>query len=419
MPDTEDTNAAVWKSDIGVSFWKSRDYDRTARDRERRTLMAELLPFAPDEPFTFVDLGAGTGAAARMILDHYTAANAILADFSPQMMAQGEVELAPYAGRYSYVEFDLTAEDSWPEAIPPRVNAVISSLSVHHLKDARKQTLFAEVFGRLVPGGWYLNYDPVTPADPVVEEAWLRAGDRRDPTAEEKRNNRTPEEQFRYENHVRYMIPLDPQVGFLRAAGFEGVDVFWKELDFVIYGGRRPLLSASSRMLFSPGGYGETTAVPPRCRAGVTPGVAPGGADRKDRDRISPARRDENPQSSIPPNPSVPGRKKGPRPRRKPPGRSARAPGPRRKLPGAQCQGPRPGRRPLGAVAEEPGHAVSSCHRTCGAGASALALARVTLARVNVRSGQYGRRMAARERSWIAIPRITWPVIQDLWIPVR
>jgi hypothetical protein len=36
------------------------------------------------------------------------------------------------------------------------------------------------------------------------------------------------------------MIPLDLQVGFLRAAGFEGVDVFWKELDFVIYGGRRP-----------------------------------------------------------------------------------------------------------------------------------------------------------------------------------
>ena len=63
--------------------------------------MAELLPFAVDEPFTFVDLGAGTGAAARTILDHYPAAHAVLADFSPQMMAQGEVELEPYAGRYS------------------------------------------------------------------------------------------------------------------------------------------------------------------------------------------------------------------------------------------------------------------------------------------------------------------------------
>ena len=64
MPDTEDaasedTNAAIWKSDIGVSYWKSRENDRVRRDAERRVLMAELLPFAPDEEFTFVDLGAG------------------------------------------------------------------------------------------------------------------------------------------------------------------------------------------------------------------------------------------------------------------------------------------------------------------------------------------------------------------------
>src|ERR1700758_1173031 len=108
MPDaedaafSEDTNAAVWKSDIGVSFWKSREVDRARRDAERRVMMAELLPFAADEPFTFVDLGAGTGAAARTVLDHYPAARAVLADYSPQMMAQGAVELEPYKGRYRY-----------------------------------------------------------------------------------------------------------------------------------------------------------------------------------------------------------------------------------------------------------------------------------------------------------------------------
>ena len=241
MPETEDTNAAVWQSDIGVSYWKSRESDRAARDAQRRVLMAELLPFEVDQPFTFVDLGAGTGAAARTILDHYTAARAVLADYSPQMMAQGAVELEPYAGRYAYAEFDLSTAADWPADIPAQVDAVVSSLAVHHLNDARKQALFAEIRAHLAPGGWYLNYDPVLPPDPIVEEAWLRAGDRRDPTAEHKRHHRTPEEQFRYENHVRYMIPLDPQVNFLRAAGFEGVDVFWKELDFVIYGGRRPL----------------------------------------------------------------------------------------------------------------------------------------------------------------------------------
>src|SRR3984957_10252708 len=181
MSDTQDTNAAVWQSDIGVSFWKSRNVDRSRQDAERRALMAELLPFAVDEPFTFVDLCAGTGAAARTILDHYSTAHAVLADFSPQMMAQGKVELAPYAGRYTYVEFDLTAAGAWPEAIPDLVAAVISSLSVHHLKDERKRSLFAEIRAHLAPGGWYLNYDPVLPPDAVVEEAWLRAGDRRDP----------------------------------------------------------------------------------------------------------------------------------------------------------------------------------------------------------------------------------------------
>jgi len=241
MADTEDTNAAVWKSDIGVTFWKSTQDEREQRRAGHRQLMAELLPFAVDEPFTFADLGAGTGAASRVILDHFTAAQAILADFSAQMMAQGEVELKPYEGRYHYVEFDLAAAGSWPAGLPDPVDAVISSLSVHHLNDARKQSLFAEILAHLAPGGWYLNYDPVAPPDAVVEEAWLRAGDRQDPAAAAKREHRSPEEQFRYENHVRYMIPLDPQLGFLRAAGFEGVDVFWKNLSYVIYGGRRPL----------------------------------------------------------------------------------------------------------------------------------------------------------------------------------
>ena len=240
MPDTHDTNADVWKSDIGVSFWRSTQPERERRRARHRELMAELLPFAPDERFTFVDLGAGTGAAARTVLDHYSAAHAILADYSPQMMAQGAVELEPYAGRYTYVEFDLSAAGDWPAGLPAQADAVISSLSVHHVNDERKQSLFAEILAHLAPGGWYLNYDPVKPPDPVVEEAWLRAGDRRDPSAEHKRQHMNDEEKLRYANHVRYMIPLNPQLDYLRAAGFEGVDVYWKELDFVIYGGRRP-----------------------------------------------------------------------------------------------------------------------------------------------------------------------------------
>jgi tRNA (cmo5U34)-methyltransferase len=234
-----DTNESIWKSDRMVTQWVEGTTDRESRRTEQRRLMADLLPFAEDEAFTFVDLGAGTGAAAQVVLDRFSHARAILAEYSPQMAAEGERALSAYAGRFTYVEFDL-ARGEWPSEVPDDTDAIISSMSVHHLPDRRKRELFSEIRHHLAPGGWYLNYDPVATDDPVVEAAWLRAADRKDPEAAVRRLHRSPEEQRRFENHVRYMGPLDPQLEFLREAGFEGIDVYWKELDFVIYGGRRP-----------------------------------------------------------------------------------------------------------------------------------------------------------------------------------
>lgn len=239
MVDHRDSNAAVWKSDETVAQWVA-----TADERERsrvwpRRVLAELLPFAEPDRFTFVDLGAGTGAAARAVLDRYPVSSAVLADYSPQMMEEGRRALAAYDGRYRYVEIDMAA-GRWPAELGGGLEAVISSLCVHHLADDRKQALFGEVFDRLVPGGWFLDYDPVAADDPAVGEQWQRVQDRRDPEAAAKRSHRTPEEQARWDNHVRHIVPLDLQLGFLRTAGFEAVDVYWKELDHVIFGGRRP-----------------------------------------------------------------------------------------------------------------------------------------------------------------------------------
>jgi tRNA (cmo5U34)-methyltransferase len=239
MKDPVDTNAAIWKSDAVVSEWTS-----TAADRERARgshwrQLARLLPFDEADEFTFLDLGAGTGSASGVILDCYPGSTAILTDYSSQMIDQGERDLARFAGRFRYLEFDMVSGE-WPVAIPSAVDAVVTSLCVHHLPDDRKRGLFAEIYDRLAPGGWYFNYDPVTSADPVVETTWQRVTDRGNPGAAAGRAHRSPAERARHENHVRYMIPLDPQLEFLRNAGFEGIDVYWKYLENVIYGGRRP-----------------------------------------------------------------------------------------------------------------------------------------------------------------------------------
>jgi tRNA (cmo5U34)-methyltransferase len=238
MDQQADTNAAIWQSAEIVRAWAGEEAGRERERTGHRQLLAQLLPFG-DEAFTFLDLGAGTGAASRAILAAHPRSTAILADFSAEMMSTGEQEMQPFAGRYRYVEFDMAA-GAWPASIPAALDAVVTSMCVHHLTDERKQGLFAEIFARLTPGGWYVNYDPVRAADPLVEATWERVNDRQDPGAAQRRQHRTPSQQARWDNHVRFMIPLDQQLDYLRSAGFEGIDVYWKELENVIYGGRRP-----------------------------------------------------------------------------------------------------------------------------------------------------------------------------------
>jgi tRNA (cmo5U34)-methyltransferase len=238
MDQSTDTNAAIWQSAEVVQNWAAEARKREGNRGAQRRFMARLLPFGEQAAFTFLDLGAGTGAASRAILDMHQRSTAILADFSAEMMRAGGQEMEPFEGRYRYVEFDMSGGE-WPAAIPAALDAVVTSMCVHHLPDERKQGLFAEIFDRLVPGGWYLNYDPVRAEDPVVEAAWERVNDD-DPEAEHKQVHRTPAEQARYDNHVRYIIPLAQQLDYLRSAGFSGIDVYWKQLDYVIYGGCRP-----------------------------------------------------------------------------------------------------------------------------------------------------------------------------------
>ncbi len=234
-----DENAAIWQSEEMLQAWRALADERLRRREHHFRLLAGLLPFGRDKNFSFLELGAGAGGATRVLLDTYTAATAVLADFSPQMMAEGERELADYAGRFSYVVFDMATSD-WPVELGGPFDAAVTSLCIHHLTDARKAAIFAGIFERLVPGGWYFNYDPVRAPDPVVGARWQATNDRDDPEAAHKRHNRSAEEQARFENHVRHLAPLTPQLAALADAGFEGVDVYWRYLEDAIFGGRRP-----------------------------------------------------------------------------------------------------------------------------------------------------------------------------------
>ena len=89
------------------------------------------IPFAPER---VLELGMGTGETTRRLIEAHPEAWVIGLDSSPDMV---------FRARKSYDDVQLARmEDPLPDG---PWDLVISVLSVHHLKDAEKQTLFRRV----------------------------------------------------------------------------------------------------------------------------------------------------------------------------------------------------------------------------------------------------------------------------------
>ena len=122
---------------------------------ELQKAAVEAIPFAPDR---VLELGMGTGETTRVLLESYPDAWVIGLDSSPEMV---------FHLRQEYDDVQLARmEDPLPDG---PWDLVISVLSVHHLRDDAKRTLFRRVREQsraLVIGDVVKAEKQVTPIDP-------------------------------------------------------------------------------------------------------------------------------------------------------------------------------------------------------------------------------------------------------------
>jgi tRNA (cmo5U34)-methyltransferase len=191
----------------------------------------------------FVDLGAGDGGFAELVLDLYPESTCVLVDFSAPMLSAAAERLASKAGRWEILEGDL-ATPAWRDGLPngTRYDAVVSRLAIHHLPNERKRALYREAFDLLEPGGLFMNWEHVETgglADGLFDEFFrerLLAAER------EREHPRSPEEVLRsYDDAADDDILCDPemQCEWLRDVGFQKVDVYFKLPGLAIFGGER------------------------------------------------------------------------------------------------------------------------------------------------------------------------------------
>ena len=237
------TDARRWGAAETRAF---RDLARYAvPERERQTAVIVELVRAAAVDGDVVELGCGEGVLTAALLEGLVGTRVHALDGSAEMLAATRAA-APDPTRLVTRAVDL-ADDDWRRFETP-VRAVVSSLAIHHLGDAAKRRLFADLHAALAPGGVFVLADVIRPASAVGHELAARMWD-----AEVERRalaldgHRGGLDAFRRAdwNHFRHaeLDPIDRPatvvelLDWLAAAGFAAVDLHWMMAGHVIVSG--------------------------------------------------------------------------------------------------------------------------------------------------------------------------------------
>lgn len=208
-------------------------------------MVLRMIPHPLDAPIRILDLGAGYGALATAVLNDRPNAVAVCLDASEAMLKLGRERTASFGRRIEFVKGSLENSD-WLNSVNDVFDAVISSRALHHFTaNQRRRFLFQEVFSVLSIGGCFINADNVRAPTQSLRERYTKARDEwLDRQIRQSSDGKTTLAELRATMPSTYHGPhdngyLDEELGWLRDAGFEDVDCFWKFGTTVVYGGFR------------------------------------------------------------------------------------------------------------------------------------------------------------------------------------
>lgn len=183
---------------------------------------AELLTCLPPSVERVLDLGSGDGRLLALVRTLRPGAHGVAVDFSAEMLDRCRERFA--GDPVEVVEHDLDRPLDDAAQFDGPFDAVVSSFAIHHVVDERKRSLFGEVFGRLRPGGAFLDLEHVASPTPSLHRAFL------------ERIGVEPED----DDPSNKLAPVDAQLGWLREVGFVEVDCLWKWRELALLAAVRP-----------------------------------------------------------------------------------------------------------------------------------------------------------------------------------
>lgn len=194
-------------------------------------------------PSRIVDLGCGDGILGRFLLDKYSAAHVIFADFSEPMLEKMRNRVGSDK-RATVINVDFSTSD-WVKKIEKEkpFNIIISGFAIHHQPDKRKRNLYAEIYELLADGGLFLNLDQVSSATTSIgklfDSFFLDYMQRFISNAGPGITMNEIENMYYQDKKENIPAPVEKQCQWLRDIGFQDVDCFFKTFELALFGGRK------------------------------------------------------------------------------------------------------------------------------------------------------------------------------------
>jgi SAM-dependent methyltransferase len=238
----------------GNSVWQTPELAATYLQGVRGAIPGAQLQFAIitqilslwcPQPRRILDLGCGDGILGRFLLRQFPSTPGVFIDFSEPMLEATRRQVGDAAGA-TIVKADFSSS-AWLDSLNDHgpIDVVVSGFAIHHQPDARKKTLYREIYELLASPGVFLNLEHVASATPEVEKLFddffvdhlYRFHSQRDPATSRKEIAHTY--YHRPDKQENILASVYEQGDWLRQLGFRDVDCFFKLFERAVFGGRK------------------------------------------------------------------------------------------------------------------------------------------------------------------------------------
>ncbi|HLC18469.1 MAG TPA: class I SAM-dependent methyltransferase [Thermodesulfobacteriota bacterium] len=236
----------AWKTDKLVNTFLEGIRGGVPFATEQIDAMMRLVAAMGGPPGRFMDLGCGDGILSRAILSEYPEAKGVLVDFSEPMLKKAGDGMKAFEGNVEIVKADFATE-AWlgPVEGDKPFDLIVSGYAIHHQRGERKRALYKEVYGLLAPCGMFVNMDHVSSPAPWIREISDRLfidalyaynlGKGTPQSYEEVKESFTQ----RVDKEANVLSSVEEQCAWLKEAGFNDVDCYFKVFELALFGGRR------------------------------------------------------------------------------------------------------------------------------------------------------------------------------------